>query len=269
MGTVFSSLTLFLLCQCVLSYVPTNIAQRSLARTTKFLHVSIDKDITLIGSSDREFLGSLPVPLQRPQQDLLMKWICRLRGLRRLSASVPLEVLASRTGIAPNKIQSLVILSLRLEQTLVRVNMRLVASVALQFVGKGMELDDLIYEGVRGLRKAYDKFDVAKGHAFSTYAYPWIKDYIRTALASALPITLPRHVYKLLSKVRAIKSRLSAELGRAPTEQELALEMGISMERYEVVRKAIALADRSNGATPLVSDELRRRSSGQAGGQKL
>jgi len=210
----------------------------------------------VIGSEDRQFLATLPAPLKRPQQDILMKWFCRLRGLRKLSATVPVETLARRTGVSVDKLRSLVLLSLRLEQTLVKVNMRLVASIALQHVGKGMDLDDLVYEGVRGLRKASEKFDLEKGYAFSTYAYPWIKEFIRAALASALPITLPRHVYKLLSKVRAIKSRLSTELGRVPSEQELALEMGISIDRFEVVRKAIALADRSNGATPLVPLEL-------------
>lgn len=131
--------------------------------------------------------------------------------------------------------------------------MRLVLSVALQHVDKGLDLDDLVYEGIKGLKKAGEKFDLTKGYAFSTYAYPWIKEYIRIALASALPITLPRHVYKLLVKVRAIKQRLSSDFGRPPTDEELASVMGISIERFDIVRRALALADRSNNGTPLTS----------------
>lgn len=88
------------------------------------------------------------------------------------------------------------------------------------------------YLGVRGLKKALSKFDPEKGFAFSTYAYPWIKEFMRIALASSLPITLPRHVYRLLLKVKNIQQQMSLiSLGRMPTDEETADEMGISIER--------------------------------------
>jgi RNA polymerase sigma factor (sigma-70 family) len=174
-----------------------------------------------------------------------------LRDIKKKVKNLPVDLLNQKAGIHPSKLKNISFLFIRLEQSLFKLNLRLVLSIALQYKDKGLDLYDLVYEGVRGLKKAAEKFDIEKGYAFSTYAYPWIKEYIRAALASSLPITLPRHVYKLLTKVNAIKQRLASVNGRAPTDEELASEMGISMERFEIVRKAMALAARSNGATPL------------------
>ena len=102
------------------------------------------------------------------------------------------------------------------------------------------------------MKKALSKFDAEKGFAFSTYAYPWIREYIRSALASSLPIALPRHVYRLLVRVRSIQQQMLST-GRVPTDEETAEEMGIPMERFEVVRRAMALAARSNDATPVIA----------------
>jgi hypothetical protein len=105
-----------------------------------------------ISVSDKEFLGSLPAPLKRSQQDLLMKWFCKLRGLRKLSEE-DRSLLSARIGVPKDKLETLTRLAMRLEQTLVKVNMRLVASIALGYTGKNMELDDLVHEGVKGLRR--------------------------------------------------------------------------------------------------------------------
>lgn len=117
------------------------------------------------------------------------------------------------------------------------------------YVGKGMDFDDLVYEGIRGFRKALTKFNHEKGYALSTYAYPWIKDYMRSALAAAPPITLPRHVYKLVMKVNAIRNRFQRELGYSPTDDELAKALGITMERFEIVRRALALVNRNSDSS--------------------
>ena len=194
-----------------------------------------------------EFFESLPLPLKSKESQTVLKWHCKLRNLRDLRETYPLESICSHTGLSAATVMKLTTLSIRLEQTLIKTNMRLVLSVALHHIDKGLDLDDLVYEGIKGLKKAAEKFDIEKGNQFSTYAYPWIKEYIRSALASSsLPITLPRHVYKLLVKVRAIKQRLSVKMSRAPTDEELADELGITMERFGIVRRASALADRSN-----------------------
>jgi DNA-directed RNA polymerase sigma subunit (sigma70/sigma32) len=108
------------------------------------------------------------------------------------------------------------------------------------------------------LKKALSKFDPEKGFAFSTYAYPWIREYIRSALASSLPIALPRHVYKLLLKVRTVQEQMSQLTpDRFPTDEEIAAEMGIPIERFEIVRRAMALAAHSSDHTPPESSGAR------------
>lgn len=146
--------------------------------------------------------------------------------------------------------------STKLEQIILRSNLRLVYSIAIRHQGMGLDINDLVYEGVKGLQKALSKYDVNKGCAFSTYAYPWIKDYIRAALAKSLPISLPRHVYKLLVKVKVVQGRLFLRYGRDPTEEELCDELGLSSEKFEIVRKAWALASHSNDATPATTHHL-------------
>jgi RNA polymerase sigma factor (sigma-70 family) len=123
------------------------------------------------------------------------------------------------------RLENIVKKSDRLEQLLLESNLRLVHSIAVQHQGMGLELDDIVYEGVRGLKKALSKFDPDRGFAFSTYAYPWIREYIRSALASAMPIVLPRNVYRLLVRIKSIEQKL-ASIGRVPSEEELATEMG-------------------------------------------
>ena len=151
-------------------------------------------------------------------------------------------------GMKEEHITSLFKHSDRLERLLLGANLRLVHSIACQHVDQGLDVDDLVSEGVKGLKHAMTRFDPAKGFAFSTYAYPWIREYIRSALASSLPITLPRHVYRLLIRVRALQQQF-AESGRDATDEELAQEMGISMERFDIVKRAMALAARSNSLT--------------------
>lgn len=118
--------------------------------------------------------------------------------------------------------------SLKLQQIMLQSNLRLVYYIAIRYQGMGLDLNDLVYEGVLGLQKALSKYDVDRGCAFSTYAYPWIQEYIRAALAKSMPIALPRHVHKLLVKVKAVQGKLFRRYNREPTEEELREELGLS-----------------------------------------
>ena len=194
-----------------------------------------------------EYIQKLPPTLStKEERARLISWYCRLRDLNHARNTIPMKTLTERTGLKAETIKKLDYIYGRLEEKLLNVNLRLVLKVALSYLDKGLDFNDLMHEGIRGLKRAAEKFDSSKGVCFSTYAYPWIQVYIKAALASSLPITLPRHVYQLLTKVYAVKNRLYLTTGRQATEEELATELGISMERFQVVKKAIALAERGN-----------------------
>eukprot|EP00600_Ochromonadales_sp_CCMP1393_P006313 CAMPEP_0174964062 /NCGR_PEP_ID=MMETSP0004_2-20121128/5671_1 /TAXON_ID=420556 /ORGANISM="Ochromonas sp., Strain CCMP1393" /LENGTH=366 /DNA_ID=CAMNT_0016212745 /DNA_START=321 /DNA_END=1421 /DNA_ORIENTATION=- len=134
-----------------------------------------------------------------------------------------------------------------LQKHVMRSNLRLVYGIALKYENMGLDMNDLILEGFKGLQKAMERYNVHKGYTFRTYAYPWIQEHIRYALADSLPISLPHHVHRLLMKVQDIRSRLYlSNGGREPSDADLSAELGLTSERFEVVKRAIALAERSS-----------------------
>ncbi|MBA3468246.1 MAG: sigma-70 family RNA polymerase sigma factor [Herpetosiphonaceae bacterium] len=115
---------------------------------------------------------------------------------------------------------------------LVRANLRLVVSIAKRYRGFGMPFQDLIQEGNIGLMNAIDRFDVAKGVRFSTYATWWIRQAITRSLANhGRLIRLPVHRWELLIKVRRTETKLLQVLGREPTSSELSAALGVSEEK--------------------------------------
>jgi len=117
---------------------------------------------------------------------------------------------------------------------LIEANLRLVVSVAKRHQGKGLHILDMIQEGNTGLIKAVEKFDVNLGHRFSTYATWWIRQAITRAIADvAKPIRVPVHLVDLLNKITVIQRRLTIELSREPTNQEIADILNVSLEKVE------------------------------------
>ena len=175
----------------------------------------------------REEEIDITIPDSLPTEDPVRMYLKEIGKIPLISAEEEVE-LAKRIETGDDEAKN----------KLAEANLRLVVSIAKNYVGRGMSFLDLIQEGNLGLIKAVEKFDYTKGYKFSTYATWWIKQAITRAIADqARTIRIPVHMVETINKLKRTSRQLLQELGREPTADEIAEVMQIPAERVREIMR--------------------------------
>ena len=207
------------------------------------LDLSLDDDIDLADVDDEELVDPVDLAAEYNLDDPVRMYLKEIGQIKLLSAEEEVD-LAKRVSegdqTAKNK--------------LTEANLRLVVSIAKKYSGRGLHILDLIQEGNTGLIRAVDKFDWTKGNKFSTYATWWIRQAITRAIADqARTIRVPVHMVEVINKATRCNRKLVQELGREPTVEEIAAELGLPVEK--IIEANRTAADTLSLDTPVGDEE--------------
>ena len=199
--------------------------------TTKPINLNEDDDFdpTLIDEEESEDLDSLTTGqyLDDVSDDSVRLYLREIGKIPLLSAEEEMDL--ARRIVEGDK---------KAKDKMAEANMRLVVSIAKRYSGRGLDFLDLIQEGNTGLLRAVEKFDPDKGFKFSTYATWWIRQAITRAIADqARTIRIPVHMVETINKLLRTQRRMTQELNREPTIEELSKELDMEPEKIEYVIK--------------------------------
>ena len=207
------------------------------------LDLGPDDDINLAGLDEEELVDPVDLAAEYSLDDPVRMYLKEIGQIKLLSAEEEVE-LAKRVSEGDQEAKN----------KLTEANLRLVVSIAKKYSGRGLLILDLIQEGNTGLIRAVDKFDWTKGNKFSTYATWWIRQAITRAIADqARTIRVPVHMVEVINKATRCNRKLVQELGREPTMEEIAAELGLPVEK--IIEANRTAADTLSLDTPVGDEE--------------
>ena len=203
----------------------------------------LDDGIDLRGMDEEELVDPVDLAAEYSLDDPVRMYLKEIGQVKLLSADEEVE-LAKRISEGDQEAKN----------KLTEANLRLVVSIAKKYSGRGLHILDLIQEGNTGLIRAVDKFDWTKGNKFSTYATWWIRQAITRAIADqARTIRVPVHMVEVINKATRCNRKLVQELGREPTMEEIAAELGLPVEK--IIEANRTAADTLSLDTPVGDEE--------------
>jgi RNA polymerase primary sigma factor len=220
---------------------PRGSARRSQAKKKVYTEDSIRLYLQEIGRI-RLLRADEEIELARKIADLLELERIRDQLFERLDREPHVQEWAVEVDMSVQMFRSRLHLGRRAKDKMVQSNLRLVVSIAKKYMNRGLSFQDLIQEGSLGLIRAAEKFDHEKGYKFSTYATWWIRQAITRAIADqSRTIRLPVHLYETISRIKKTTKLLSQEMGRKPTEEEIATRMEMTIEKLRFIAKSAQL----------------------------
>ena len=205
--------------------------------------IDTDDDLDLSGLDEEELVDPVDLAAEYSLDDPVRMYLKEIGQVKLLSAEEEVE-LAKRVAEGDQNAKN----------KLTEANLRLVVSIAKKYSGRGLHILDLIQEGNTGLIRAVDKFDWQKGNKFSTYATWWIRQAITRAIADqARTIRVPVHMVEVINKATRCNRKLVQELGREPTVEEIAAELGLPVEK--IIEANRTAADTLSLDTPVGDEE--------------